>query len=171
MSFLDNIMNKIKPEDDNGYIDDGYDDGFDDGYDERDERKESGKRFGLFNNKSAKVIEGAPQSAQLVTVRPNEKNYTIICDYLLEGRIVVLNMEGLDKYDAQKILDFTYGAVYAIGGNFQKINGLIFVATPMNVDISGEFAKNPITEDSGNMDFMNGSSSKYKEYSGFRYND
>ena len=39
---------------------------------------------------------------------------------------------------AQRIIDFTSGATFAISGNLQKISNYIFLVTPTNVDISGD---------------------------------
>lgn len=61
-----------------------------------------------------------------------------ICDYLLAGKAVVLNMEGIHTEIAQRIIDFTSGATFAIDGNLQKISNYIFLVTPANVDISGD---------------------------------
>ena len=39
---------------------------------------------------------------------------------------------------AQRIIDFTSGATYAMHGNLQKISSYIFLATPNGTDISGD---------------------------------
>ena len=62
-----------------------------------------------------------------------------ITDTLLNGYTVVLNFEGLDVEIAQRIIDFTSGSCYAIGGNLQKVSNYIFIVTPKSVDISGDF--------------------------------
>lgn len=62
-----------------------------------------------------------------------------ITETLLLGRTVVLNLEGLDVDVAQRIIDFTSGSCFAIGGNLQKISHYIFIITPSSVDISGDF--------------------------------
>ena len=62
-----------------------------------------------------------------------------ITDTLLNGCTVVLNFEGLDVEIAQRIIDFTSGSCYAIGGNLQKVSNYIFIVTPKSVDISGDF--------------------------------
>jgi len=62
-----------------------------------------------------------------------------ICDILLSGRAVVLNMEGLNLDTAQRIVDFTSGACYAIDGKMQSISRYIFIVTPPSVDLSGDF--------------------------------
>lgn len=62
-----------------------------------------------------------------------------ITETLLANRTVVLNLEGLDVDVAQRIIDFTSGSCFAIGGNLQKISHYIFIITPASVDISGDF--------------------------------
>ena len=61
------------------------------------------------------------------------------CDYLLAGKAVVLNMEGIHTETAQRIIDFTSGATYSMDGNLQKISNYIFIATPDSVELSGDF--------------------------------
>lgn len=62
-----------------------------------------------------------------------------ITETLLSDCTVLLNMEGLDLDIAQRIIDFSSGSCYSIGGNLQKISNYIFIVTPANVDISGDF--------------------------------
>ena len=62
-----------------------------------------------------------------------------ICDYLLAGKAVVLNMEGIHMETAQRIIDFTSGATYSLSGNLQKISNYICIATPPSVELSGDF--------------------------------
>ncbi len=61
-----------------------------------------------------------------------------ITDTLLNNCTVVLNFEGLDVEIAQRIIDFTSGSCYAMGGNLQKVSNYIFLVTPKSVDISGD---------------------------------
>ena len=61
-----------------------------------------------------------------------------IADTLLDNATVILNLEGIDVELAQRIIDFTSGATFAISGNLQKISNYIFLVTPTNVDISGD---------------------------------
>lgn len=77
-----------------------------------------------------------------------------ICDTLLSGTAVVLNLEGIDVNLAQRIIDFTSGACYSISGNLQKVTNYIFLVSPSNVDISGDFQD--IMGGVGNVDFSSG---------------
>ena len=61
-----------------------------------------------------------------------------ITETLLANRTVVLNLEGLDVEIAQRIIDFTSGACYSLGGSLQQVSSYIFVLGPYNVDITGD---------------------------------
>lgn len=76
---------------------------------------------------------------EVCVIRPtNVDDSREITETLLSGRTVILNLEGLDLEVAQRIIDFTSGATFAIDGNLQKISNYIFLITPANVDISGD---------------------------------
>ena len=63
-----------------------------------------------------------------------------IINNLLDGKSVVLNLEGMRLELAQRIVDSVSGGCYAIQGNLQKISGYIYLVTPSSVDITGDFA-------------------------------
>lgn len=62
-----------------------------------------------------------------------------IGDLLLSGKPTVINLEGFDDKVAQRIMDFVSGCVYAINGKLHRISNSIFIVSPDNVDISGDF--------------------------------
>ena len=61
-----------------------------------------------------------------------------IADTLVDNSTVILNLEGIDMELAQRIIDFTSGACYSLGGTLQKVSSYIFVLGPYNVDITGD---------------------------------
>ncbi len=63
-----------------------------------------------------------------------------ICDLLLTGRAIVINLEGFDDKLAQRTMDFISGSVYAINGKLHRISNCIFIVSPDTVDISGEYS-------------------------------
>ena len=76
---------------------------------------------------------------EVCVIKPNAiEDELEITETLLNGRTVVINMEGLNVEIAQRIIDFTSGATFAMHGNLQKISNYIFLATPNGVDISGD---------------------------------
>ena len=67
-----------------------------------------------------------------------------LCDILIGGRAVVINMEGVNLDLAQRVIDFASGACYSMKGNLQNISRNFFIVTPSNIGLTGDFtaAKN-----------------------------
>lgn len=92
-----------------------------------------------FLSRSPKVVP-MKRGMEVSLVKPTSmEDSREICDYLLAGKAVVLNMEGLHTEVAQRIIDFTSGATYSMNGNLQKISNYIFIVTPDSVELSGDF--------------------------------
>ncbi|MFV0528109.1 MAG: cell division protein SepF [Lachnospiraceae bacterium] len=62
-----------------------------------------------------------------------------IADTLLNSCTAIINLEGIDVELAQRIIDFTSGSCYSLNGRLQVISSYIFIATPDNVDLSGDY--------------------------------
>lgn len=89
------------------------------------------------NNRQKK---GGAQSMEICSIKPTSMDDTReVTLTLLQNRAVILNLEGLDVEVAQRIVDFVSGSCFAIKGNLQKISRYIFIITPHNVDVSGDF--------------------------------
>lgn len=58
-----------------------------------------------------------------------------LIDYLKQGESVMLNLENIAGGDAQRMLDFSSGAVYALGGCIQQVAPNIFLLTPEGLGI------------------------------------
>lgn len=71
-----------------------------------------------------------------------------ITQTLRENRTIILNLDNTDSATAQRIVDFTSGACFALDGTLQKISNSIIIVTPKNVDLSGDF-QDTITEHLG----------------------
>lgn len=92
-----------------------------------------------FFSRSPKVVP-MRRGMEVSLVKPTSiEDAKEICDYLLAGKAVVLNMEGIHTEIAQRIIDFTSGATYSMNGNLQKISNYIFIATPESIELSGDF--------------------------------
>ncbi len=59
-----------------------------------------------------------------------------IANYHLEGYIVVLDIEAMERADAIRLLDFLDGVTYVTEGTITQRNKKTFVITPSNVNIS-----------------------------------
>ena len=150
MSFLGKIMDTMRlndDEDDDYFLDDDYEDEKParkpifkkqaaDDYDDYEEEKPRFLPRASNNNKVVSMRRGMEVSLIKPTSLDDAKE---ICDYLLAGKAVVLNMEGIHTETAQRIIDFTSGSTYSMNGNLQKISNYIFIATPQSVELSGDF--------------------------------
>lgn len=120
---------------------------------EEDEEEAPRPRF-LSRSGSSKVVS-MKRNMEVTMIKPTSmEDSRDICDYLLAGKAVVLNMEGIRGEIAQKIIDFTSGATYSMNGRLQKISNCIFIATPDSVELSGDFQD--ILGDVGNLDNFSG---------------
>lgn len=155
MSFMDKFLNVMRLNDDD---DDDYEYANDEYLDDDDEEEAAPKKT-LRRDKKAEPREEyhKPKSIPKITpisraqkkqevgsmevcvIKPSTIEDEIeITETLLDGRTVIINMEGLNIELAQRIIDFTSGATFAMHGNLQKISNYIFLATPNGVDISGD---------------------------------
>ncbi len=126
------------PEDDYESDRSGRRNTFSNSRDDLDEDEEE-PRPRFFSRSSAKVVP-MRRSMEVSMIKPTSiEDAREICDYLLAGKAVVLNMEGIHTEVAQRIIDFTSGATYSMNGNLQKISSYIFIATPESVELSGDF--------------------------------
>lgn len=76
---------------------------------------------------------------EVCVIKPSSMEDTReIADTLVDNSTVILNLEGIDMELAQRIIDFTSGACYSLGGSLQKVSSYIFVLGPSTVDITGD---------------------------------
>ncbi len=154
MGFIDRITDSFRirqnENDDDYYLDDDFDDS--DYYDEPDEQPAPRTIFPKRQKQSqpestgrslfqrSKVTQIPEVSMEVTMKKPATLDDSRdICDDLLDGRAVVINLEGINTDTAQRIIDFTLGAVYSIGGDLQMISKYIFIASPHTVELSGDF--------------------------------
>ena len=136
-NFFSKIIDGFRSDaDDDGYLDDDFFEDEEEYEKPSKKQKEKEKSGGLFQRKVIPVNS----DMGVITIKPNGMDDTReICNYLLDGRAVVLNMEGISTDIAQRVIDFTLGTIYAIGGDLQMVSKYIFIASPPNVELAGDF--------------------------------
>lgn len=159
MGVLDKFLDIMKLSDDDEYEDDFFDDDdfddekpkkslfkkekkydFDDDDDDfYDSKAKASRTTGSMSKVTPMRQPARKASMEVCVIKPtNVDDAREITETLLSGSTVILNLEGMDLEIAQRIIDFTSGATFAISGNLQKISNFIFLVTPTNVDISGD---------------------------------
>ena len=133
MSLFGRIMESMRlsdGDDDDYFLDDDYEeeeerpprkslfgkrDRDDDYYDEDDDEEESPRPrsfLGRSSNSNSNKVVPMKRNMEVAMVIPTSfGDSKEICDHLLAGKTVVLNMEGLHTEIAQRIIDFASGAV------------------------------------------------------------
>jgi len=73
-------------------------------------------------------------------IQPSDYNDACeICNYLIQHKPVIINLEKIEASVAQRIMDFISGCCYTLEGNVQKVTNNIFIIAPANVDVAGNF--------------------------------
>lgn len=105
-----------------------------------DYKRERVKGVGRSSSSKVVPIRTTPKGLEVCIMKPTSfEDSQIICDMLLTGRATVINLEGFDDKLAQRTMDFVSGSVYAISGKLHRISSCIFIVSPDNVDISGDY--------------------------------
>lgn len=92
---------------------------------------------------SGKVVpfRGNPVNImEIQVIKPTVFNDArVICDVLLSGKSTIINLEGFNTNEAQRVMDFVNGAVYAVNAKVIPITGSIFVLSPDGVEVRGDY--------------------------------
>jgi len=122
---------------------DGY---YDDEYDMYDDNDDIGERQAepARTKKSDNVINMpgsiSTHKERLVISRPKTvDDVPAITDCLRMNMICVVNLEGIDISNAQRIADFISGAGYALSCDIERVSNDIFIVAPTHVSVTNDF--------------------------------
>ncbi len=152
MSFWDNVKKFAQP-----YTDEDYDDyedgeeGFEDEMEEPAPRERRRPAAADLNTDSAaeapaentrfggKVLNMSSNKQSVVLFRPTSFNdASKAADDLKEKKVVIVNMENVDKAMARRVVDFLSGCSYALEGKARKIAQSTYLFAPCNMDVMGD---------------------------------
>ena len=163
MSFWDEIKNFTKPYSDDEEFDE-YEDEMDSSFEEpAAAQPQRAPRFGRRESAPAQEnafapanvntptftpangsgfngqVVGSSNKVQLVLVRPESFNDApTIAANMRAKKAVVLNLEGVEKGLARRIVDFLSGCGYALDGNVKKVSQSTYVFCPYNMEVLGD---------------------------------
>jgi cell division inhibitor SepF len=80
---------------------------------------------------------GAEVQVHLVTPR-NFNDAQEVADNFKRSIPVIMNLQSAETELSRRLIDFTSGLTYALGGGMQKIADKTFLLTPANVEVSAE---------------------------------
>ncbi len=135
------IINKVmdffgvETNQDEDFENQGYD------YENEDIQEEEYEEKKLFGKKNKVVNMPQVQQVKMVIKQPTTfEESEEICMALKEKKSIIINLEYVNKDVARRIVDFVSGGVAALDGHMQKISNSIFLAAPINYEISNETA-------------------------------
>ena len=163
MSIWDEIKNFTKPYNDDEEDFDDYDDDMEDTFEEPAAEPQRTSRFGRREAAPAQETTAFPAAnsntttftantnggfsgqvvggnkVQLVLVRPDSFNDApTIAANMRAKKAVVLNLEGVEKNLARRIVDFLSGCGYALDGSVKKVSQSTYVFCPYNMEVLGD---------------------------------
>lgn len=103
-----------------------------DEYDDEDEEVEYDE------NENASVALGG-SNIELKVVKPTQFNQILVAgDYLVDGKTVLLNLEGVEKPLARRMIDFIAGVAYALNATIKSATNDSYFIAPRDVDVGGD---------------------------------
>lgn len=92
------------------------------------------------NERSEKIVNLTKSGKQeMVIINPVDMSASeVISSHLMGNRTVICNLEQIDDYTGQRILDFVSGSVYSLGGSVTAASEKIFVIMPRSVELVSE---------------------------------
>ena len=102
----------------------------------RDKRRDNITR--LYPDSRYEIILSKPKSLEDATGVINNLRMSNVC---------VVSLEGIEKMQAQRIVDFLSGSAYALGSVIERISNDIFIIAPDGINIAGRL-KNELKADS-----------------------
>lgn len=86
---------------------------------------------------SIRAVPASPTRVQVV--EPEGFNDAQqVGDSLKGGQPVILNLQGLGRDLQRRLIDFSSGLAYALGGSMSRVADQVFLLTPTNVEVSDE---------------------------------
>lgn len=156
MGKFDGILNvfKMNNEEDDYDDYDGYDD--EEAYEAPKAARKDAVADDVEEKKPRNLLQPKNPLSKVTSKKGNNMNNMEVCvikpsvfedclqvaDALLDGRSVVLNLEGVAAEPSQRIVDFVSGACYSLKAHFESISKAVYVITPESVYISGVTQEN-----------------------------
>ncbi len=87
--------------------------------------------------KSRPAVRAVPAAPKVATVSPMHFNdVQEIADRFKQSQPVIMNLRGAEKPLARRLLDFSSGICYALGGTMEKVATQVYLLTPEGVEVT-----------------------------------
>jgi cell division inhibitor SepF len=85
------------------------------------------------------VVRPVPAAARPHLVAPTSFNQAQdVADRFKASQPVILNLQGVDRELARRLIDFSSGLCYGLAGHMEKVAHQVYLLTPANVEVSAD---------------------------------
>jgi cell division inhibitor SepF len=85
------------------------------------------------------VVRQVPSTSKPTVVSPTSfASAQEVADKFKASQPVILNLQGVEKDLARRLLDFCSGICYSLSGHMEKVAARVYLLTPENVEVSAE---------------------------------
>lgn len=85
------------------------------------------------------VVRQVAANAKPSVVSPKSFNHAQeVADKFKASQPVIINLQGVDRELSRRLIDFSSGICYALGGHMEKVASHVYLLTPANVEVSAE---------------------------------
>ena len=106
--------------------------------DDEPPRRRRGRGGELRSVESVPVGNGGSDFSMHVVTPRSFNDAQQVADEFKRSKPVIINLQSTDRELSKRLIDFSSGMTYALGGGMQRIAQGIFLLTPRNVDVSAE---------------------------------
>jgi cell division inhibitor SepF len=89
------------------------------------------------SSRRLEAVSGAAAKVHLVVPR-GFNDAQSIADKFKDSVPVIVNLQSADPELSKRLIDFSSGLTYALGGSMQRVADKVFLLTPRNVEVSAE---------------------------------
>ena len=87
---------------------------------------------------SVRTVTPVPSQRVHVVVPGSFGDAQDIGEHFRSSQPVVINLQGVERDLAKRIVDFSSGLAFALNGDMKKVADKVFLLTPTNVEVSSE---------------------------------
>jgi len=97
---------------------------------------------------SAREGQGRRGGAEVAVFAPRSfGDVTEIADALRGNRVVIVNLQGMERALLQRIVDFTSGVAYTLEGKIQKLAEAMYLVVPAGIAVNSQGLRESLGRD------------------------
>lgn len=86
---------------------------------------------------SVRPLHNPPSRPEVIAPR-SFNDAQEVADRFKNGQPVILNLQSVDRDLARRLIDFTSGLAYGLGGQMERVANNVYMLAPSNVEVSAE---------------------------------